>query len=228
MHFAFLNHGYPDRFKVMDGLRGRLCKRRPLFAKQQREHLWKLYPVDPVEGKTVAIVGMGRVGRAVAVRLRAFGMHVIGVRNRAEPLAEADETLTAEHLPEALQRADFVVLITPLTPQTRGLFDARMLSHCKRGAYFIDLARGNIVDEAALRQAIASGALKGATMDVFHTEPLPVDDPMWDADGVIVTPHVSGEVSDWQLLAARLFLDNLERWLRGEPLRNLCDPALGY
>jgi len=203
-------------------------QRMPLYAAQQRERVWKLYPVDSAEGKTVAIVGMGRVGRAVAARLRAFGMRIIGVRNRAGPLAEADETLTAERLPEALARADFVVLITPLTAQTRGLFDARMLAHCKRGAYFINLARGNIVDEAALRLAIAGGALAGATMDVFHTEPLPADDPMWQAEGVIVTPHVSGEVPEWQAVAARLFLDNLGRWLRGEALSNLCDPALGY
>jgi phosphoglycerate dehydrogenase-like enzyme len=171
---------------------------------------------------------MGRVGRAVAASLRTFGMHIIGVRSRDEPLAEADETLGKERLPEALKRADFVVLITPLTPQTHGLFDERMLGHCKRGAYFINLARGSIVDEVALRQAIASGALKGATMDVFRTEPLPLDDPMWHAEGVIVTPHVSGEVRDWQTAAARLFLDNLGRWVRSEALCNLCDPALGY
>jgi len=204
------------------------AQRMPLFAKQQRERLWKLYPVDSVEGKTAVIVGMGRVGSEIAARLRAFGMRIIGVRNRPEPLVGADETLTTDRLPEALARGDYVILITPLTAQTRGLFDARMLAHCKPGAYFINLARGNIVDEAALRAAIARGALKGATMDVFHAEPLPADDPMWEADGVIVTPHVSGEVPDWQAVAVRLFLDNLDRWLRGEPLHNLCDPELGY
>ncbi|MCC6213108.1 MAG: D-2-hydroxyacid dehydrogenase [Burkholderiales bacterium] len=203
-------------------------QRMPTFAKQQREHVWKLYPVDSAGGKTVAIVGMGRVGREIAARLRPFGMRIIGVRNRAGSLAEADETLPAERLPEALARADFVILVTPLTTQTRGLFSARMLAYCKAGAYFINMARGNIVDEAALRDAIASGALKGATMDVFHTEPLPPEDPMWDTQGIIATPHVSGEVADWQRMAARLFIDNLGRWLRREPLRNLCDPALGY
>lgn len=203
-------------------------QRMPLFAKQQKERVWKLYPVDSAQGKTVVIVGMGRVGVAIAKALKTFGMHIIGVRNRPQPIPEADETLTSEQLPAALARADFVILITPLTAQTRGLFDGRMLTNCKRGAYFINLARGNILDEAALRKAISTGALKGATMDVFQTEPLPPEDPMWTAEDVIVTPHVSGEVPAWQAVAAGLFMDNLRRWIRGEPLENLCNPELGY
>lgn len=200
----------------------------PLFSAQQRRWEWKLYPVDPAEGKTAVIVGMGRVGVEIARRLRAFGVRIVGVRNRSGGISEADETYTVDRLPEALAKGDFVILVTPLTERTRGLFDAKMLAHCKRGAHFINLARGNIVDEAALREAIARGHLSGATFDVFHTEPLPATDPMWNAEGVIVTPHVSGEVADWQAAAARLFLDNLDRWLRGEPLANLCDPELGY
>lgn len=200
----------------------------PLFAAQQRRREWKLYPVDPAAGKTVVIVGMGRVGSEIARRLRAFGMRIVAVRNRPQPSAEADETFTSERLPQALAKGDFVILITPLTERTRGLFDARMLAQCKRGAHFINLARGNIVDESALREAIAKGHLSGATFDVFHKEPLPHDDPVWSADGIIVTPHVSGEVANWQALAAGIFMDNLERWVRGEPLENLCDPELGY
>jgi len=200
----------------------------PLFAAQHARREWRLYPVDPVAGKTVVIVGMGRVGGEIARRLRAFGMRIVGVRNRSGLLPAADETYTTDRLPEALAKGDFVILVTPLTDRTRGLFDARMLGYCKHGAHFINLARGNIVNEEALRGAIKRGALSGATFDVFHTEPLPHDDPMWSADGVIVTPHVSGEVANWQAVAARLFMENLDRWLSGQPLVNLCDPELGY
>ena len=200
----------------------------PLFAAQQQRREWKLYPVDPAAGKTAVIVGMGRVGCEIARRLRAFGMRIVAVRNRPGACPDADETYTSVELPQALAKGDFVILITPLTERTRGLFDAKMLAYCKRGAYFINVSRGNIVDEKALREAIAAGQLSGATFDVFHQEPLPADDPMWDAPGVIVTPHVSGEVANWHALAAGIFLDNLARWVRGEPLANLCDPELGY
>ena len=145
------------------------------------------------------------------------------VSDRYELLQKVGDAST-----QALAKGDFVILITPLTERTRGLFDAKMLAHVKRGAYFINVARGNIVDEKALREAIVAGRLSGATFDVFHQEPLPADDPMWDAPEVIVTPHVSGEVADWQALAAGIFMDNLERWMRGEPLANVCDPDLGY
>ncbi len=204
------------------------CLRMPVYAAQQARREWKLYPVDSVRGKIAVIVGIGKVGRAVAAHLRNLGMKVLGVRRHAQPVAEADATYPMAELPAALSVADFVVLITPLTSETRGLFDAAMLRRIKKGGYLINLARGGIVDEDALRAAIADGHLAGATLDVFATEPLPSDDPIWNAPGVIVTPHASGELENWQAHAAMVFADNLESWLAGRPLRNLCDPSLGY
>jgi D-2-hydroxyacid dehydrogenase (NADP+) len=202
--------------------------RMPTYFEQQKRHEWALYPVDSARGKTAVIVGMGRVGRGVARRLKAFGIRIIGVRRHESPVEEADETYSMEHLPEALALADFVILITPLTAETRGLFDGKMLSGIKRGAYFINVARGSIVDEAALCSAIECQHLKGATLDVFLTEPLPSEASIWDAPGVIVTPHVSGELDNWQFHAAMIFAENLENWLAGRDVINLCDPKLGY
>jgi phosphoglycerate dehydrogenase-like enzyme len=203
-------------------------QRMPLYRAQQAERRWSLLPVDPLAGKTVAIIGMGRIGREIARRLRVFGVRILGVRRGEGALPEADATYPQERLDEALAEADIVILLTPLTPRTRGLFDAARLARCKRGAHIVNLARGNIVDEAALRRLLEEGHLSAATFDVFHTEPLPADDPMWTAPNVTVTPHVSGELADWQYHAAMLFAANLERWIAGRPLENLCDPALGY
>jgi phosphoglycerate dehydrogenase-like enzyme len=203
-------------------------QRMPLYRAQQAERRWSLLPVDPLSGKTVAIVGMGRIGREIARRLRVFGVRILGVRHGEEALPEADVTYPQSRIDEALAEADIVILLTPLTPETRGLFDGTRLARCRKGAHIVNLARGNIVDEAALRRLLAEGHLSAATFDVFQTEPLPADDPMWDAPGVTVTPHVSGELADWQYHAAMLFAANLERWLAGRPLENLCDPVLGY
>jgi phosphoglycerate dehydrogenase-like enzyme len=200
----------------------------PRYLEQQAQSRWALYPVDPAAGKTAVIVGMGRVGRPIAEKLRAMGLRIVGVRRHPEPAAEADVTYTVDDLPKALGLGDFVILILPLTAETRGLFDAEMLRRCKPGAHIVNLARGGIVDERALRALIDDGHIAGATFDVFHTEPLPANDPMWSAKNVIVTPHSSGEVASWQAVAARVFADNLERWVAGRPLANLCNPTLGY
>lgn len=177
---------------------------------------------------SVVIVGMGRIGREIGRRLAAFGTRVVGVTSTGAPLAEADLALPEARLDDALGQADICILLTPLNPRTRGLFGAERLMRLKPGCHLINLARGNIVDEVALRALLAEGRIDHATFDVFHTEPLPADDAMWDAPGVTVTPHVSGELADWQLHAAMLFAENLGRWISEAPLQNLCDPALGY
>lgn len=200
----------------------------PTYSAQQVRREWKLYPVDNVRGKTAAIIGIGKVGRAVAAHLHFLGMHVIGVRRHPGKVNEADETYTMIQLPEVVERADFVILVTPLTEETRGLFDEALLRRFKKGAHLINLARGGIVDEDAMRKLMAEGHIASATLDVFKSEPLPREDPLWDGAGVIVTPHASGELSDWQYHAAMVFADNLEHWIGGKELLNLCDPRLGY
>ncbi|MEQ9811837.1 MAG: D-2-hydroxyacid dehydrogenase [Azospirillaceae bacterium] len=200
----------------------------PTYLDQQRRHEWRLYPVDSVRGKTAVIVGIGKVGRGIARQLKQLGMRVVGVRRHPDPVSEADITYTMDRLDDALGEADFVLLITPLTDETRGLFDAERLRKIKHGAHLINLARGNIVNEGAMIERIREGQLNGATIDVFANEPLSEDDPIWDAPNVIVTPHASGELENWQFHAAMVFADNLEHWLTGKDLANLCDPELGY
>ncbi|MBX9750489.1 MAG: D-2-hydroxyacid dehydrogenase [Roseococcus sp.] len=204
------------------------AQRMGLYRQQQQDRIWKLLPVTPLAGRTVAIVGMGRIGREIGRRLAVFGARVVGVTRTGAPLAEADLVLPEARLDEALAEADICVILTPLTPRTRGLFGAERLLRLKPGCHLINLARGNIVDEAALRPLLAEGRIGHATFDVFHTEPLAAEDAMWDAPGVTVTPHVSGELAEWQFHAVMLFAENLGRWIAGTPLQNLCDPTLGY
>ncbi len=203
-------------------------QRMGLYRQQQQDRVWNLLPVTPLAGRTVVIVGMGRIGREIGRRLAAFGTRVVGVTRTGAPLAEADLVLPEARLDDALGQADICIILTPLTPRTRGLFGPERLMRLKPGCHLINLARGNIVDEAALRALLAEGRIDHATFDVFHTEPLPAEDAMWDAPGVTVTPHVSGELADWQFHAAMLFAENLSRWISEAPLQNLCDPALGY
>lgn len=200
----------------------------PLYRQQQADRVWRLLPVDPLATKTVLIVGMGRIGRAVGDRLRAFGPRIVGVTRTGAPLPEAERVLPEARLDEVLPEADVIVLLTPLTPATRGLFGRERLLRCKPGAHIINVARGPVLDAVAARELVLSGHLSAATLDVFDTEPLPPEDPIWNTPGIAVTPHVSGELADWQTHAAMLFSDNLAAWTAGRPLQNLCEPTRGY
>jgi phosphoglycerate dehydrogenase-like enzyme len=200
----------------------------PAYAAAQRERQWRPHPLHDPGNRLVAIVGFGRIGAVVARHLRPFGFHIVGVRRTPSPSPDADEVVGLDALVPTLERADHVVLILPSTPDTRDLFDAEMLATCKPGAHLINIARGGIVDEAALRAALAAGRIGSATLDVFATEPLPPTDPLWDTPNVVITPHSVADTAGWQARVAEIFADNLHRWLEARPLRNLCDPALGY
>lgn len=176
-----------------------------------------------VEGRTMLIVGYGATGRELARRARAFGMRVVGVRRRAEPDADVDEMVPSTALAEALGQADVIVITAPLTQETRGLFGADMLARCRRGAWLINLARGPIVDSRALADALASGALGGAGLDVTDPEPLPPEHPLWQAPNLIVTPHVAGIGSNARVAAH--VAENTRRFLRGEQLRAVHPPS---
>jgi phosphoglycerate dehydrogenase-like enzyme len=139
-----------------------------------------------------------------------------------------DTVFGPERLHEALALADAVVLVLPLTERTRNLIDAPALAAMKPGAVLVNMARGGILDEAALAEALAAGGLGGAVLDVFAEEPLPAGSPLWDLDNVIVTPHVASVFAGWERKAAEVFADNLARRLAGEPLANVIDPSRGY
>lgn len=155
-------------------------------------------------------------------------MRVSGVRNNPLPSEAADEVVGSGELLRVAGLADHLVLCVPLTAATRGMIDASVLGAMRQGARLIDVSRGGVVDEAALTDALRSGRLAGAALDVFATEPLPEDSPLWAMENVILTPHACSDIVGWQERVAALFADNLLRWQAGRPLRNLVDPARGY
>jgi phosphoglycerate dehydrogenase-like enzyme len=206
-----------------------LAKAFPRTLQAQRERRWDYRTVERVQGKHALVVGAGSIGRAIARLLRAAGLQVEGVGRRARA-QDADFGLVhaVGDLNRVLGTADYVVLITPLTAQTRGLFDAARFAAMAPQARFINVGRGALIDEAALLAALRSGAIAGAALDVFVTEPLPEDSPMWDAPNLIVSPHMSGDTHDFRQAVAARFAQNLRRFAAGQPLENLIDRKLGF
>ncbi|HLJ53765.1 MAG TPA: D-2-hydroxyacid dehydrogenase [Chthonomonadaceae bacterium] len=186
---------------------------------------------DELTGQTLGIVGLGRIGEALAVRAHAFGMRIIGakrdpsVRHGNAPI---DATFGYEGIPRLLAESDHVCIALPFTPETDRLFDAAMLAHFRASAYLYNIARGKIVDESALIDALREGRLAGAGLDVFDKEPLPPDSPLWTMPNVLITPHTAGITPHYFGRTAELFAANLLQFAAGEPLHNLYDPARGY
>jgi phosphoglycerate dehydrogenase-like enzyme len=201
----------------------------PGFARLQRRHAWDIGgKVGTVTGRTLAILGLGHTGQAVARMAQGLGMQVVGIRARPAPTAHVDRVEPMERLHAVLGAADFLAVCLPKTPATLGLLDAAAFQALKPGAVLVDVSRGGIVRQAALVEALRSGRLRGAVLDVFETEPLPPDNPLWDLENVIVTPHCSSVYDGWERRSVEMFCDNLDRWKRGEPLRNVVEPGRGY
>jgi phosphoglycerate dehydrogenase-like enzyme len=205
-----------------------LAKRVPRALEQQRRREWKLYGGLRLDGATVGILGLGTIGASLARRCEALGMRVIGTRRQPGPVAHVDVVLGAEQTHEVLAESDVVVVVLPLTPQTRGLLGAAALARMKPGALLVNVARGGIVDEVALADALASGRLGGAAFDVFEQEPLPESSPLWGAPNLLVTPHVAGLTRDYMERVGAIFFENVRRIERGEPLINEIDRTRGY
>ena len=195
---------------------------------QQRGRRWQLYDVPSLLGRTMGIVGAGRVGTAIATRARVFGMRVIGVRRSGDALDGFDRMYAPDSVTAVLAESDVAVLTLPLTAETRNSIGARELGALKPSAYLINVSRGGIVQEPALIDLLRSGGLAGAILDVFAEEPLPDNSPFWSLPNVIVTPHISGELAGWRVELARLFCANLRRWIDHEPLLNIVNPVIGY
>jgi phosphoglycerate dehydrogenase-like enzyme len=183
-----------------------------------------------LHGATLGLIGYGAIGRETARLARAFGMRVLALRASVDaPGAEdGNEILPPNQLDDLLRASDYVVLLAPLTERTRGMIGRRELETIKPGAYLINLARGALVDETAMIDALRSGQLAGAALDVFETEPLPANSPLWTLDNVILSPHIAGLTPRYEARVIALFADNLRRYLAGQPLRNVVDPARGY
>jgi len=220
---------------VMAGILA-LARRLPDVLARQAQRAWT--PNDfvgaaspwSIAGKTVGIIGLGTLGQAIAVRARSFGMRVLGMRRRealgAPP--EVDRIVTRENLPAFLAESDVVVLAAPSTPGTTRILDAPAIATLKPGAIVVNVSRGELVDEQALAEALESGRLGGAILDVFEREPLPLASPLWSRPNVIVTPHMAGFRSDHFDAVVALFSENLRRFERGTDLLNTVDLEAGY
>ncbi len=198
----------------------------PAYIQGQHRHEWR--PLrgaalpDDLRGQTLLLIGVGAVGTVFAGYARAFGLKVIGVRRSPlKPADPVDELHPPSRLPELLPRADWIVISCPLTRDTRNLIDAGAFSRMRKGARLINIARGEVVDEAALIAAIRSGHLGGAALDAHRQEPLPVDSPLWDLPNVIVSPHNASASTGNEKRCAGIFVENFGRWLRGEAMLNL-------
>jgi phosphoglycerate dehydrogenase-like enzyme len=205
-----------------------LAKRIPTFVDQQRDRSWRNRMPIVLHGTTMAVVGLGTIGEGVATLARALGMRVVGVRRSGGSVDGVDEVVTPDRLAEVLPRCQSVVVVTPLTPQTRGLIGSAALAHLPEGALLVDVSRGGVVDVDATVAALRSGRLAGAALDVFETEPLPDDSPLWDEPGLLITPHNAGLSPDYFPRIADLFLANLDALVAGSPPPTAVDRARGY
>ncbi len=198
----------------------------------QKDRVWeesRRQPLFELAGKRVVLVGVGAIGAHFAKAATAFGMEVVGVRRSAgAPIEGTIRVVSQERLDEELGDADFLVLTMPHTEETHHMIDARRLGLLKKGAYLINIGRGGTVDEPALIEALTSGHLAGAGLDVFETEPLPADSPLWDLESVILTPHYSGITPRYLERFMAIFIDNLKRFVQGEELANQVDMQRGY
>jgi phosphoglycerate dehydrogenase-like enzyme len=200
----------------------------PRFFADQQARRWEQHFSVPLAGKTLGVVGAGAIGTEIARRGAAFGMRVLAVKRTPGPVDGADEVVGADGLHGVLGRSDFVVLVVPQTPSTRGMIGEAALRAMKPTAYLVNIARGNVVDEPALVHALRKQWIAGAALDVFDEEPLPPDSPLWALPNALLTPHVAGEPADYARRVADVFVDNLTRLRRGEPFRNVVDFERGY
>ncbi len=201
----------------------------PYFATAQRAHSWSQKHSGAIAGKTALIFGVGGIGRGLARAAKRLGLEVTGVRRSAGTAESFDRVVDLQEGLGLLGTADFVLLAMPLTAETRGLFGAAEFARMRPDAGFANFGRGGLVDQEALIQALQSGHLGGAVLDVTTPEPLPPEAPLWDAPRLLITPHVSADDPDTYIAdALDLFLDNVHRRLQDQPLRNEINRALGY
>jgi phosphoglycerate dehydrogenase-like enzyme len=196
------------------------------YLEGQRKHEWRplrgaALPAD-LRGQTLVLIGVGAVGRTFAGYARAFGLKVIGVRRTPMQAGDpVDEMHHPSQLEALLPRADWIVVACPLTSETRNRLDAGAFAAMKKGAYLVNIGRGEVVDDAAFIDAIRTGRLAGAHIDAHRTEPLPADSPLWDLPNVVVTPHNASASNGNEARCAEIFIANFGRRARGEPMVNI-------
>jgi phosphoglycerate dehydrogenase-like enzyme len=201
------------------------------LLRQQSEHKWEPFTMPELRGATMGIVGYGDIGRACAARAHAFGMRVLASRRRpsltgSDPIV--DRSYGPAELIEMIRECDYVVAAAPLTPQTRGLIGEREIAAMKPSAVLMNVGRGPVVDEQALIGALRERRIRGAALDVFTTEPLPRDSPLFDFDNILISPHCADNTPTFNEDAMKFFIANFDRFLKNEPLLNIVDKHAGY
>ena len=214
-----------------------LARRLPAAMRAQQQHRWAQEELEgpdvdvrTLHGQRMGIVGLGSIGRALAGIASPFGFRITGIRRRAgePPPPGVDTVWPPDRLGDLAAQSDVIVVAAPHTPDTKRLIGRRELEVVRRGALLVNVARGKLVDDDAVIEALRDGRLGGAALDVFTEEPLDPSSPYWDLPNVIVTPHVSGALRDYWTPLVALFADNLRRFERGEPLLNVVDKIAGY
>jgi D-2-hydroxyacid dehydrogenase (NADP+) len=214
-----------------------LAKRIPAAVRFQQKHVWGQDAFSSgrshsreLAGATLGLVGLGSIGRNVAKHASALGMRVIAVREHPEKEKPqyVDEVLPTSKLQELLTQSDYVVLSTPVTPETKGMIGAPQLAAMKPDAFLLNVGRGPLIDEAALVEVLRQHKIGGAALDVFDQEPLPPESPLWDLEDLLITPHTAGISEKMWERHYVLFSDNLRRYLSGQPLLGLVDKRSGY
>lgn len=209
-----------------------IMKKLHLYGADQPKHVWNDYGnVASIYGSKTLVVGFGDIGSEFAVRMHALGSQVTGIRrNKTEKPDYLEALCQMDAFYECLKTADIVATCLPGTKETYHIFDKKAFAQMKEGAFFLNVGRGSAVDSYALADALNSGHLAGASVDVTEPEPLPSDHPLWDAKNLLITPHISGNyhLKETHERIVRIAADNLDRFMRGEKLRNVVDFATGY
>jgi phosphoglycerate dehydrogenase-like enzyme len=197
-------------------------------VENQKLRKWVQRPAQPLTGRTLGILGLGAIGQDVARIVALLGLRVIGTRRRPQPMDGVAEVLPPERTPEVLAQSDFVLLLLPSTAQTDNLIDAARLAMMKPTAWLFNFGRGQLIVDDDLVAAVKAKKIAGAMLDVYRQEPLPAEHPFWGTEGIIVLPHIGGPHPQRDKFVARLFVENLARFLDGRPLKEVVDREAGY
>jgi len=198
---------------------------------QQQAGVWGAFTTEEIQGKTLGIVGYGGIGSTAAELARPFGMEIAALRRRPEMFekdSSVDQSFAPSQINDLMAASDYVLLAAPLTEETRGMIGAKQIAAMKPTGVLINVGRGAVVDEPALIQALETGKIRGAALDVFAVEPLPPGHPFYRLENVLLSPHTADHVQDFIHLAVECFLDNLRRFQANQPLLNLVDKHAGY
>jgi phosphoglycerate dehydrogenase-like enzyme len=199
------------------------------IVEDQKQSLWRQRIATPLNGQTLGILGLGAIGQEVARLATALGMRVIGTKRRpAEKMPDVAEILPADRTNDVLAQSDFVLLLLPATPETDNFINAERLGQMKPSAWLLNFGRGHLIKDDDLIAAVKAKTIAGAILDVFRQEPLPKEHKFWTTEGILVLPHIGGPHPDRDTIVAKLFVDNLGRFLDGQPLREVVDRTAGY